>query len=78
MGQPGRARPRRHGGGEDPRDAVLLTGGRPNDPLLTIAGRTAVMGYAGWLNSYGTDFGSRPDDIHTMYAGCAEGATEAR
>jgi hypothetical protein len=59
-----------------PRGAVILTGGRPNDPLLTLAGRTAVMGYAGWLNSYGTDFGSRPDDIHTIYAGCAEGATD--
>jgi hypothetical protein len=53
-----------------PRDAIILTGGRPNDPLLTLAGRTAVMGYAGWLNSYGTDFGSRPGDVHTMYAGC--------
>lgn len=53
-----------------PRDAVVLTGGSPNDPLLTLAGRTAVMGYPGWLNSYGTDFGTRPDDVHTMYAGC--------
>jgi hypothetical protein len=53
-----------------PRNAVILTGGRPNDPLLTLAGRTAVMGYAGWLNSYGTDFGTRPQDIRTMYAGC--------
>ena len=46
-----------------PRNAVILTGGRPNDPLLILAGRTAVMGYPGWLNSYGTDFGSRPDDV---------------
>jgi len=53
-----------------PRDAVVLTGGRPNDPVLTLAGRTAVMGYPGWLNSYGTDFASRPADIRTMYRGC--------
>ena len=54
-----------------PRNAVVLTGGRPNDPLLTLGGRTAVMGYPGWLNSYGTDFGTRPDDIRAMYAGCS-------
>jgi hypothetical protein len=53
-----------------PRNAVVLTGGSPNDPLLTLAGRLAVMGYPGWLNSYGTDFGTRPDDVRTMYAGC--------
>jgi hypothetical protein len=53
-----------------PRNAVILTGGRPNDPVLTLAGRTAVMGYPGWLNSYGTDFGTRPADIRTIYAGC--------
>jgi hypothetical protein len=56
------------------RNAVVLTGGSPNDPLLTLAGRLAVMGYPGWLNSYGTDFGSRPDDVRTMYAGCAPDA----
>jgi hypothetical protein len=54
-----------------PPNAVVLTGGSPNDPLLTLAGRTAVMGYPGWLNSYGTDFGTRPEDVRTMYAGCA-------
>ena len=58
-----------------PRTAVILTGGRPNDPLLTLAGRTAVMGYPGWLNSYGTDFGTRPDDVRAMYTGCATNAS---
>jgi hypothetical protein len=51
-------------------NAVFLTEGRPNDPLLTVAGRTAVMGYYGWLWSYGTDFGSRPEDVRTMLDGC--------
>ncbi|HVS41416.1 MAG TPA: hypothetical protein VMU20_04025, partial [Candidatus Dormibacteraeota bacterium] len=58
-----------------PRTAVILTGGRPNDPLLTLAGRTAVMGYPGWLNSYGTDFGTRPDEVRAMYTGCATNAS---
>ncbi len=53
-----------------PSDAVFLTDGKPNDPVLTLAGRTAVMGYYGWLWSYGTDFGSRPADLRTMLEGC--------
>ena len=53
-----------------PHDAVFLTDGKPNDPVLTLAGRTAVMGYYGWLWSYGTDFGSRPSDVRTMLDGC--------
>ena len=54
-----------------PSTAVFLTEGKPNDPLLTLAGRTAVMGYYGWLWSYGTDFGSRPQDVRTMLEGCS-------
>ncbi|MDQ6856086.1 MAG: hypothetical protein M3Z57_03315 [Candidatus Dormibacteraeota bacterium] len=53
-----------------PSSAVFLTEGKPNDPLLTLAGRTAVMGYYGWLWSYGTDFGQRPQDVRTMLEGC--------
>ena len=53
-----------------PRDAVFLTYGRPNDPLLTAAGRTSLLGYYGWLWSYGVDFGTRVDDIRSMYRGC--------
>jgi hypothetical protein len=54
-----------------PSNAVFLTNGKPNDPLLTLAGRTAVMGYYGWLWSYGTDFGNRPQDVRTMLEGCS-------
>jgi hypothetical protein len=28
------------------------------------------MGYYGWLWSYGTDFGNRYADVHTMLDGC--------
>ncbi|HSP65078.1 MAG TPA: hypothetical protein VLO10_02710 [Candidatus Deferrimicrobium sp.] len=58
-----------------PANAVFLTEGKPNDPVLTLAGRTAVMGYYGWLWSYGTDFGQRPQDVRTMLEGCP---TQAR
>ncbi|MGH7721345.1 MAG: hypothetical protein ACRENL_00740 [Candidatus Dormibacteria bacterium] len=54
-----------------PSSAVFLTEGKPNDPVLTLAGRTAVMGYYGWLWSYGTDFGSRIQDVRTMLGGCS-------
>jgi hypothetical protein len=54
-----------------PKNAVFLTFGRPNDPILSLAGRTGVMGYYGWLWSYGVDFGSRYTDVTTMYRGCA-------
>jgi hypothetical protein len=53
-----------------PFNAIFLTEGKPNDPVLTLAGRTAVMGYYGWLWSYGTAFGSRPQDVRTMLEGC--------
>jgi hypothetical protein len=55
-----------------PTDAVFLTEGRPNDPVLMVAGRTAVLGYYGWLWSYGTDFGTRVADVRTMLEGCHE------
>ena len=57
-----------------PDRAVFLTSGRPGDPVLTVAGRTAVMGYYGWVWSYGIDVGTRPADEHTMYAGCPTSA----
>lgn len=56
---------------QTPPNAIFLTFGIPNDPVLTVAGRTSVMGYYGWLWSYGTVFGTRQSDIDTMYRGCA-------
>ena len=55
-----------------PATAVFLTEGRPNDPLLMFGGRTALMGYYGWLWSYGTDFGTRYADVRTMLEGCGQ------
>jgi hypothetical protein len=55
-----------------PRDSVILTGGSHLEPLLTLAGRSAVAGYAGWLFSYGSDVGNRLTDVATMYRGCPD------
>lgn len=54
-----------------PANAVVMIPGRHNDPVTMLAGRTVVVGYWGWLWSYGTIFGSRLDDAKTLYAGCA-------
>jgi hypothetical protein len=54
-----------------PEGSVFLTFGRPNDPVLAVAGRIGVMGYGGWLWSYGISFGARFNDVQTMYTGCA-------
>ena len=54
-----------------PEGAVVLTFGRPNDPVLAVAGRIGVMGYGGWLWSYGISFETRYNDVQTMYNGCA-------
>lgn len=56
--------------------AIFVTQGIPNDPLLTVGGRTAVEGYVGWLWSYGTDLDSRATDIRTIYAGCVAYAAD--
>jgi hypothetical protein len=57
-----------------PKGAVFLTFGRPNDPVLAVAGRIGVMGYGGWIWSYGIDFGTRYADVQAMYAGCTTSA----
>ncbi len=54
-----------------PKGSVFLTFGRPNDPVLAVAGRVGVMGYGGWLWSYGISFETRYMDVQTMYNGCA-------
>ena len=56
-----------------PKGAVVLTFGRPNDPVLAVAGRIGVMGYGGWLWSYGisfeTRFTRRTDHVHGLRRG---------
>jgi hypothetical protein len=56
-------------------DAVILTTGRHTDPLLTLAGRRTVVGYNGWLWSYGIDYRQRAADVGVMYTGCPTGQT---
>ncbi len=54
-------------------NAVILTLGRHNDAITTLAGRSTYVGYAGWLWSYGIDYRARQGDVQVMYQGCATG-----
>jgi len=51
-------------------DATILTMGRHNDPLMTLAGRRTLVGYTGWLWSYGIDYRARQVDVAAIYQGC--------
>jgi hypothetical protein len=55
----------------------LIPANNPTQPVLTIAGRTALLGYEGWLYSYGVDTKMRPADRDTVYQGCQAGAAAA-
>ncbi len=50
-------------------DAVFLTDDSHLHPVATIAGRQLVMGYRGWLYSYGIDYTQRINDVRDMLSG---------
>jgi hypothetical protein len=54
-----------------PGGAVFVTPTDPDDPLLIIGGRTTILGYYGWLWSYGTVFGPRLTDVPAILHGCS-------
>ncbi|MGH7697254.1 MAG: hypothetical protein ACRENV_01085 [Candidatus Dormibacteria bacterium] len=53
-----------------PARAVFLTEGQPDDPVTTLAGRSVVLAYSGWLWSYGQPLRARFGDVERIYAGC--------
>ncbi len=53
-----------------PARAIFLTEGQPNDPVSTLAGRSLVLGYVGWLWSYGEPLAGVVRAVDTMWAGC--------
>jgi len=52
-----------------PADSVILTSDEPHDPVALLGGYPIVMGYAGWIWSYGIDYGPRQEDVENMLAG---------
>jgi hypothetical protein len=55
-----------------PPEARVLTSDQHNHFIPTLTGRRIVMGYRGWLWSYGIDYGQVEKDVMAMYAGGPE------
>lgn len=51
------------------KNSVFLTSARHNNPVYSLAGRQVVMGYKGWLKSYGLDYDERALHTSVIYAG---------
>lgn len=54
---------------DTPRDAIFLTADQVNHWVPTLTGRQIVMGYRGWMWTYGFDYAGRLNDIREIYRG---------
>jgi hypothetical protein len=62
-----------------PEDAIFLTGWKNNHPILTLSRRAEVMGYPGWLWTWGLPYpDKRQQDVVAMYKGGAVSETLLR
>ncbi len=52
-----------------PESAVFLTGWQNNHPILTLSHREIVMGYPGWIWTWGLPPDQRMADVRAMYQG---------
>lgn len=52
-----------------PQDAVVLTTSRHNHPIPLLTGRKIVLGYTGWLWSYGINYYPVEQDIAKIWLG---------
>jgi hypothetical protein len=52
-----------------PWNAVFLTSDTHNHPIPMLTGRPIVMGYRGWLWTYGIDYKTVESDVYEMYQG---------
>lgn len=51
------------------KNAVFLSVDKFDNPVVALAGRKTVVGYHGWLWTYGLDYSKRDEDIRLMLAG---------
>ncbi len=62
-----------------PGEAVFLTGWKNNHPILTLSRRVEVMGYPGWLWTWGLPYPQkRQQDVVDMYRGGSRTASLLR
>lgn len=52
-------------------DAVFLSIDKFDNPVISLAGRKTVLGYRGWIWTYGLDYSQRERDVSDMLAGNA-------
>ena len=52
-----------------PESSIFLTGWQNNHPILTMSRREVVMGYPGWIWTWGLNDDHRQADIRAMYGG---------
>ena len=57
-----------------PPNSLVLVADQHNHPISTLAGRHILLGYRGWLWSYGVDYTSLEQDELTMFAGMSTSA----
>lgn len=50
-------------------ETIFLTSSSHTHVIPTLTGRQILMGYPGWLWTYGIDYGKRQSDIQTIYSG---------
>ena len=51
------------------KDAIFLTSDAHNNPIPCLAGRQIVMGYRGWLWTWGVDYKKTESDVINIFAG---------
>lgn len=51
------------------RDSIFLTNDNHNHWLVDLAGRKIVLGFRGWLWSWGINYSQRESDVRKMFAG---------
>ncbi len=54
------------------KNAVFLSVDKFDNPAVSLAGRKTVVGYHGWLWTYGLDYSQREKDVRLMLSGKAD------
>jgi hypothetical protein len=57
-----------------PESAIFLTGWQNNHPILTMSNREVVMGYPGWIWTWGLNDDHRQADVTAMFRGMPDTA----
>ncbi len=52
-----------------PPESVFTTGTNHNNPIPTLAGRSTILGFPGWVWSHGIDYQERQNDVMQIYLG---------